>query len=145
MGVSNKLVIFIALICLSCGANYHLKKANKHLRIAQMKGAKIVPDTIYKTVPIVTDRFVHDTVVSRVNTLDTLIINHTRYRVKLKYDTVTLTEFVEVECKPDTIYREVPVQVPITIKPNQGFQWWWIVAVLVVVAIAVGLIKKRIE
>ena len=140
------LAIITILLFASCGANYHLKKANKHLRIAQMKGAKIVADTIYKTVPIITDRFVHDTTVVRTNTRDTLIIDHTKYQVRLKYDTITKTEWMQVECKPDTIYREVPVEVPITIKPpNQGFNWWWLMAALVIAAIAVGLSKKKMR
>lgn len=137
------LLFVVAIILSSCGANFHLRKAERQLRKAQIKGAVINADTIFKSVPIITDRFVHDTVVQRLVNTDTLTIDHIRYKIKMKYDTFTRTEFVQVECKPDTIIKEVPVQIIKTIDAEHGDTYWWAFLFFFSVIIAIALFKKK--
>lgn len=141
-----KLILLLAgsILLSSCGANFHLRKAERQLRKAQIKGAVINADTIFKSVPIITDRFVHDTVVQRLVNTDTLTIDHIRYRIKLKYDTITRTEFVQVECKPDTIVREVPVQITRTITAEKGVDWGLgIIFFVIAISLLLALINKK--
>lgn len=44
-------LIFI-LILSSCGPGVHLRLAKKHLKIAEMKGAIVTPDTVHKLMPV---------------------------------------------------------------------------------------------
>lgn len=137
------LAFVFAILLSSCGANFHLRKAERQLRKAQIKGAVIKADTIFKSVPIITDRFVHDTVVQRLVNTDTLTIDHVRYRIKLKYDTLTLTEYVQVECKPDTIVREVPVQITRTVTAEKGVNWGLaIIFFVIAISLLLALIRK---
>lgn len=137
-------IISMLLLLLSCGANYHLRKAERQINKAIIKGAVINRDTIFKEVPIITDRFVHDTIVERLIQTDTLTIDHIRYKVRLKYDTLTRTEFVQVECKPDTIIREVPVQVTRTIyAPDKSGRYWWLFFILLSAILVIAIFKKR--
>jgi hypothetical protein len=64
----------IALILSACGPSYHLRMSQKHLRKAQIKGAIITPDTIWKTVPIITPEIKFETVLKPINVKDTLIV-----------------------------------------------------------------------
>ncbi len=120
--------LLLLLILSSCGPAYHLKKAKKHLLLAEAKGAKITTDTVYKTIPVITKTHVYDTVVIRETLTDTLVITNTKYSVKLKYDTITKKEYVQVICKQDTVFVKVPVKIEKEIKP--GFQiptgFWWV-------------------
>jgi len=128
-------IILITLVTTGCGMDYHLRKANFHLRLAQARGAVIKTDTIFKTIPVYTETKVYDTIVLRSSIIDTLFINTTKYSVKLKYDTISKTQYVRVECKADTIYIRVPVSVPITIEdPHKANRIWpWIVIFLLAI------------
>lgn len=126
--------VVLAFLLISCGPAHHLKRANYHLRMAQAKGAVIKTDTIFKTIPIITETKVYDTLVKRESLTDTLFITTTRYSVKLKYDTILKKEFVQVQCKGDTIYKEVPVSVPITIEdPRQKWGKSWLIALTIAI------------
>ncbi len=121
--------LLLLLILSSCvSTKRHLMLAKKHLLLAKAKGAKISVDTVYKTIPVITKTHVYDTVVIRETLTDTLVITNTKYSVKLKYDTITKKEYVQVICKKDTVFVNVPVKVVEEIKP--GFQipagFWWV-------------------
>lgn len=143
--MKNALIIIALLTITGCGMDYHLRKANYHLRLAQAKGAVIKTDTIYKEVPVYTETKVYDTVVMRHNTTDTLFINTTKYSVKLKYDTITRTQYVRVECKADTVMVTVPVSVPITIEdPFNPYKLWpWIVLIVIALVGALYFYSTR--
>lgn len=52
----TRYAILAAFLFTSCSANFHLKQAQRHLKIAEQKGAKITRDTVWstKTVTITT-------------------------------------------------------------------------------------------
>lgn len=116
-GTPPAALLLIGLLLVSCGANYHLKRSKYHLAQAIAKGAEVKTDTVYKDVQVVTERVLHDTLVRRDVLHDTLVIKHTKYQVRLKYDTLTRTEYVQVDCKPDTVTVRVPVKVETKITP----------------------------
>lgn len=119
-------IILLLAVMSGCGMDYHLRRANYHLRLAQAKGAIIKTDTIYKTVSYTVPTKVYDTVVVHDRNTDTLFITNTKYSVKLKYDTITHNQYVRVECKGDTVFIKVPVSVPITIEDPKRISKEWI-------------------
>lgn len=48
-------LIILAILLSSCGASYHLKKAKKHMLLAEAKGADITRETVYDTVKVVVE------------------------------------------------------------------------------------------
>lgn len=124
-------IYFFLILCVSCGPSHHLRRADYHIRMAKAKGAEIKTDTIYKTVPIFTETKVYDTVVKSERYYDTIKIDNIKWSVRLKYDTVMKTQFVTVECKGDTIYKEVPVSVPVTITPKRNNAPWFIIIIVI--------------
>jgi hypothetical protein len=91
-------IIYIATIILlsGCGANYHLRKAERHLATAVAKGAQVKVDTVFKEIQIEKVRV--DTVVHNI-TLE-----------KLLRDTITVTQ-KDVQVKIKYVPKENKVQV----------------------------------
>lgn len=139
-------IVLLCVLLMGCGANYHLKRSKYHLQMAIAKGAVITADTIFKEIPVVTERMVHDTVVRHTNRTDTLFIKHTKYSVKLKYDTIHKTQYVQVECKPDTILVRVPVKVETEVTPYRIPISLYVlggIALLIIIALSVYALRQR--
>jgi hypothetical protein len=70
-----RLLLFIlsVMVLSSCGPAYHLRKAKKHLLLAEAKGASITADTIFRDVPVPQVRV--DTTVKFI-TLEKLLHDH---------------------------------------------------------------------
>lgn len=120
--MENKSWIFlcVCLVCSSCGANYHLRKAERHLKKAELLGSSWRIDTVYKDVPFYVDSVRVDSIfIAKVG--DTVVIE--KERLKLRYirlagDSV----FIEAECEADTVYQKVPIIVSKTIEAKVN--WW---------------------
>lgn len=137
------------LLCctlLSCGSNYHLKRSKYHLSQAIAKGAVIKSDTVFKDIEVITQLKVYDTLVRVDQRVDTLFIRNTKYSVKLKYDTISKTQYVQLECKPDTIRIKVPVQVATVITPYNLPKWIYIagiLAILIILILSANTLKRK--
>lgn len=116
----NLIILTIILLLSSCSIQYHLKQSEKHLDKAVEKGYERKVDSVY----------VNDTTyipqIRYATTFlfqpgDTIEIEKERLRYRIIRDIRTDSIFVDVECKADTIYKEVLVQVicdPIYIKQS---------------------------
>jgi hypothetical protein len=142
-------VIAVVLIALSsCGANHHLRKSKKHLEKALAKGAKIKPDTTWKTIPIITPEIKFETTLKPVNVKDTLIARDKESGAATKVfihktDTLIRSVFIQTTCPKDTVFITVPVAVTNEIScPPKDNKWKWIALALGVVLI-IGLVLKR--
>ena len=121
------IIILIMIGLLSCGPAHHLKRSAYHLRMAIAKGAVIKTDTVIKEIQVITKEHHYDTLVDIQNIWDTVFIRNTKYSVKLKYDTIRKTEYVNVVCKPDTIKINVPVKVETVITDPGARNVKWII------------------
>jgi hypothetical protein len=128
----------LLIISLSgCGINHHLRKAKKHLKKAEIKGAIINRDTVFKTITVHTPKIEIDTVFSVDHFRDTITIEKDKVVTRLKIDTVTKEIFVSTECPPDTIEVRVPVSVKTNIKTPRGF---WYYAKFFALALIIGFV-----
>lgn len=100
------------VILTSCGASYYLKRAEVNIRKAEQLGAKVTQDTVYKTVEVPEVKI--DTLVEKVNFLDTIYVTKNRVVTKVKIDVKDSTVYVETKCPP--VKLEVPVAVNRDIK-----------------------------
>lgn len=123
----HKLIyIALAVFFSNCGANYHLKRAYKHIKAAEQKGAKFGTDTVYKNIEVVRPAIRTDTIVKYLTLVDSIRVNTGRpgkpgVKVVLKIDTVRKTVYVRAECPPDTLRVRVPVATTTTISPGRGW------------------------
>jgi hypothetical protein len=131
--------LLIALILSSCGVNHHLRKSQKHLKKAIALGAKVTPDTTWKTVPIITPEIKFETVLKPINVKDTLIVRDresggvTKVFIH-KTDTLIRSIFIQTTCPQDTVFVKVPVAVHNEIKTPRGFWYYakWIFGAAVI-------------
>lgn len=126
----------ILFVMTSCGAAYHLKRAEKHLKKAEQLGAKVTADTIYQDREVITEKIEIDTVIKATHG-DTVVIHKEKLRIKyvqLPGEKV----YIQGECDSDTIRIKVPVTVYREIKAKGGIPWWW----LLVAAVVGGVILK---
>lgn len=109
-------VFAIGLLTLtSCSSNWHLRRAIKKDPSLMLQGdTTVVMDTLMVTTEparldsvIMVSELVHDTV----------FINRDRVKVKLKFDTLMQTVFVDAECPPDTLFVPYEKEV-IVIQPQ---------------------------
>lgn len=130
--------LVLSLTLASCGANYHLRKAEKHLLLAESKGAKIKSDTVFKEIEV--ERVRVDTVVNNVPLEkllhDTITVVQKDQVVKIKYQEKEKKVYVKVNStKPK--YIRVPVIV--TKKISAGHSNWDM-AILGWVALLIGFL-----
>jgi hypothetical protein len=123
----------IGLIIASCSANFHLRRAEHHLKKAELKGAVITHDTLWKTISVPVPEVSTDTVFKSLLG-DTIRIEKDRLKIKyvrLPGDSV----FIEGKCESDTVRVEVPITITKNIQATSKIKWWW----LIVAAAAGGL------
>jgi hypothetical protein len=126
------LLLAVVMILGSCGANYHLRMAKKHLKRAEIKGAKISTDTTWTILPIISPEIKFETTFKRVVVKDTLISRDK------KTGSVTKLKLTLNQNCPDSCIREINVstyvppqkseqKTPIVIKQNisAGHGFWY--------------------
>lgn len=128
--------LFAAVVLTSCGSNYHLRRAEHHLKKADLKGAVIASDTVYIEKLVTVPEVKTDTVFkSEVG--DTVFIAQDRLKIKyvrLPGDSV----FIEGKCESDTVRISVPVTITKEIYPAKGWKDYlpWILVILAVAVVA---------
>lgn len=119
--------LILSIFLIGCGPTWHLKQAERHLRKAEINGAKVRVDTVYKTISVIVPETRIDTVLRHVNFRDTITLEKDKIVTKIKYDTVTRRLYVQTICPPDTIRVKVPFTVTKEIKT--GWPWWYLILV----------------
>lgn len=130
--------LILLLILAGCGANYHLRRAEKHIRKAEQLGAKWHSDTIYYRVPVITPEIAHDTTFL-YKPSDTVVIK--KDRLTVKYVAVRDSVYIEGKCESDTVEVEVPVTVTKTIEAKP-FPWIWLLVAFVGGVVFLAVIRR---
>jgi len=132
-------ILISATLFLGCSAGWHLKRAEKHLKLAESKGAQVRVDTVYKTISVIVPEVHVDTLIKQVNFRDTIEFWQDRFHVRVKVDTITKSVYIEGKCESDTVRIEVPISVAKEIKT--GWPFWWL-AVALVAGFLLSLLRK---
>lgn len=132
--------LFLIFLLASCSPKWHIKQAERHLRKAEINGANVRVDTVYKTISVIVPETRFDTVLSVQNFRDTITLEKDRIITRIKFDTLTKKLYVNTICPPDTLRIEVPVTV--TKEIESGVKWWWFV-VVGVAGLILGLWVKK--
>ena|SRR5690606_35271651 len=140
------LLCLIVFLLSSCGTSYHLRRAEQHLKKAELKGANVRTDTVYKldTIYFPVVGVETDTIFQSIPG-DTVEIEKERLRIKyveMPGDSV----YIEGECEADTVIqvRNIPVEVRKEI--SSGLSVWDVVILCIVVAVVayiLGMFRKN--
>lgn len=138
-----KTALFFLIVLTSCGPSYHLRRAAYHKRMAIAKGAEIKKDTVWweRAVIIKGDTVTKTLPGSNTIILDTVFLQGP-IKIRVKRDTIK--ESIFVECPPDTVKIRVPVTITETIKapPSLIDRYWWVLAILIILAFVYANRKK---
>lgn len=132
--------LILAFLLCACGPTFHLKQAERHLRKAEIKGAQVRVDTVYKTISVIVPEVHVDTLIKEVNFRDTIEFWQDRFHVRVKVDTITKSVYIEGKCESDTIRVDVPISVVKEIKT--GISFWWIL-LLIGICLILLFFRKR--
>lgn len=133
------LILIIGGAVVSCGPAAKLRRAEKLIKKAEEQGAVWTVDTVYTTIPVVTTETKLDSIFIQ-KPGDTVILSKDVLKVKiirLPGDSI----FVEGECKSDTIYQSVPVEVTKTIEAKSWLKWWML-AIALAIGLLIGVLKR---
>jgi hypothetical protein len=140
-----KIALLLAILLItSCGPGFHVKRAKYHLMKAEMKGASVKQDTVFKEivlkVPGVKVEFIPKPLV--VN--DTLYFERDRVVTKVLVKNVpgkTNTVYVTTDCPDARIESKVPITVNQKITAKKGISWQSLLLYIIIAFIA-GVVFK---
>ena len=128
-------ILALCLVLGSCSAKWHLKKAYEKDPTLLDSIEVVTIDTFYTDPVVIQDTFV-------TTAIDTFKKETTEYKYKLikHHDTI----FMDVECKTDTIVREVAVKCPPTVEVVEGVSYWWKVLVYILISLILLFALKKV-
>lgn len=132
--------LLLALILAACGPSYHLRRAEYHLKKAELKGAVTTSDTVYIDKSVIVEAVKTDTVFKSLER-DTVRIEKDRLKIKyvrLPGDSV----YISGTCESDTITIRVPVEIVKQIRAESWLKWWYLLIALAAGALVVRVFGK---
>jgi hypothetical protein len=107
--VKGLLLILIFLV--SCNPQNRLNRKVKRAENYAYKHGLVIKDTIKVVDTVIVENYIHDTTATFYSHDSITVIDNSRVLLKYFYDTLRQEIYHEVECKGDTIIREVFVPV----------------------------------
>lgn len=104
----------IALLCIfliSCNPQNRLNRKVKRAENYAYKHGLVIKDTIKVIDTVIIESYIHDTTATIIKHDSTIVVNNEKVFLRYFYDTLRQEIYHEVECKGDTIVKEVLVPV----------------------------------
>ena len=106
-----KVLLLIVIFLVSCNPQKRLNRKVKRAENYAYKHGLVIKDTIKVVDTVIVDNYIHDTTATFYTSDSITVIDNSRVLLKYFYDTLRQEIYHEVECKGDTIIREVLVPV----------------------------------
>ena len=128
-------LILILIFLVSCNPQNRLNRKVKRVENYAYKHGLVIKDTIKVIDTVIVDNYIHDTISTIIKMDSVTIINNEKVFLRYYYDTLRQEIYHEVECKGDTLIREilVPVDKIRVIDKDNRF-------IIIVIALLVALI-----
>lgn len=104
-------IILICIILISCSPQNRLNRKVKRAENYAYKHGLVIKDTIKVLDTVVVESYIHDTTATFYTSDSITVIDNSRVLLKYFYDTLRQEIYHDVECRGDTIIREVVVPV----------------------------------
>lgn len=104
-------IILICIILISCSPQNRLNRKVKRAENYAYKHGLVIKDTIKVIDTVVVESYIHDTTSTFYIHDSTIVVNNEKVFLRYFYDTLRQEIYHEVECRGDTIIREVVVPV----------------------------------
>ena len=104
-------LLLILIFLTSCNPQNRLNRKVKRAENYAYKHGLVIKDTIKVIDTVIVESYIHDTTATFYTHDSITVINNSQVLLKYFYDTLRQEIYHEVECKGDTIIREVLVPV----------------------------------
>ena len=104
-------LLIIVIFLTSCNPQNRLNRKVKRAENYAYKHGLVIKDTIKVVDTVIVENYIHDTTATIIKHDSTIVVNNEKVFLRYFYDTLRQEIYHEVECKGDTIIREVLVPV----------------------------------
>jgi len=137
------LIILIFLV--SCSPQNRLNRKVKRAENYAYKHGLIIQDTIRIVDTVLIDNYIHDTTATIIMHDSVTVVNNEKVVLRYFYDTLRQEIYHEVECKGDTIIREVVVPVDKWKVVDKDYRYTIVVIILLIALILIILRKNYVS
>ena len=104
-------LLIIVIFLTSCNPQNRLNRKVKRAENYAYKHGLVIKDTIKVVDTVIVESYIHDTTATIIKHDSTIVVNNEKVFLRYFYDTLRQEIYHEVECRGDTIIREVLVPV----------------------------------
>ena len=104
-------ILLLCIFFISCSPQNRLNRKVKRAENFAYKHGLVIKDTIKVIDTVVVESYIHDTTSTIIRHDSTIVVNNEKVFLRYFYDTLRQEIYHEVECKGDTIVKEVLVPV----------------------------------
>ena len=104
-------ILILCIFLISCNPQNRLNRKVKRAENYAYKHGLVIKDTIKVVDTVIVESYIHDTTATIIRHDSTIVVNNEKVFLRYFYDTLRQEIYHEVECKGDTIVREVLVPV----------------------------------
>lgn len=104
-------ILLLCIFLISCNPQNRLNRKVKRAENYAYKHGLVIKDTIKVVDTVIIESYIHDTTATIIKHDSTIVVNNEKVFLKYFYDTLRQEIYHEVECKGDTIVKEVLVPV----------------------------------
>jgi len=104
-------ILLLCIFLISCNPQNRLNRKVKRAENYAYKHGLVIKDTIKVVDTVIIESYIHDTTATIIKHDSTIVVNNEKVFLKYFYDTLRQEIYHEVECKGDTIVKEVIVPV----------------------------------
>jgi len=104
-------ILILCIFFISCSPQNRLNRKVKRAENYAYKHGLVIKDTIKVVDTVIVESYIHDTTATIIKHDSTIVVNNEKVFLRYFYDTLRQEIYHEVECKGDTIVKEVLVPV----------------------------------
>jgi hypothetical protein len=136
-------VTILTIVCFfSCSPQNRLNRKIKRVENYAYKHGLVIKDTIKVIDTVIIESYIHDTTSTIIKMDSVTIINNEKVFLRYFYDTLRQEIYHEVECKGDTLIREVLVPVD-KIKVIEKDNRFMIIIVVLLAALFFVILRRN--
>jgi len=134
--------LFLLGCIFSCNPQNRLNRKVKRAENYAYKHGLVIKDTIKVVDTVIVESYIHDTTATFYTSDSITVIDNSRVLLRYFYDTLRQEIYHEVECKGDTIIREVLVPVD-KVKVIEKDNRYMIVLIVILAALFFVVLKRN--
>lgn len=135
-------ILVLCIFLISCNPQNRLNRKVKRAENYAYKHGLVIKDTIKVIDTVIVDNYIHDTTATFYRHDSITVVNNEKVFLRYFYDTLRQEIYHEIECKGDTIIREVLVPVD-KIKVIEKDNRFNIILIVLLAAIFFVILRKN--